>query len=175
MICRAPLPLEQFVDRFAEWVAFYNERAHSELGGRSPLAVFLDDPTPLRVLPSDDARALLAERKEARVHRYGVSHAGHRYISPDLRDLVGETAQIAFAPHDQRTIEVFWRGAWICTAWPQETLTPDQQREVIDARRQHARELRRRQRAATRAARTRLAPLTSTDREPAEVTVAESS
>ncbi|MDQ6805126.1 MAG: Mu transposase C-terminal domain-containing protein, partial [Actinomycetota bacterium] len=98
--------------------------------------------------------------------------AGARYISPDLHDLVGETVQIAFAPHDQRTIEVFWRGAWICTAWPQETLTPDQQREVIDARRQHAREVRRRQRAATRAARTRLAPLTSTDRDPADVTVA---
>lgn len=106
------------------------------------------------------------------MHRYGVSHAGLRYISPDLHDLVGETVQIAFAPHDQRTIEVYWRGAWICTAWPQETLSPDQQREVIEARREYARELRRRQRAATRAARTRLAPLTSTDRDIVEVTAA---
>ena len=171
---RAPLPLEQFVDRFAEWVAFYNERAHSELDGQTPAAVFLSDPTPLRALPVDDARALLAARRDARVHRYGVSHGGLRYISPDLHDLVGETVQIAFAPHDQRTIEVFWRGTWICTAWPQETLSPDQQRQVIDARREHAQDLRRRQRAVTRSARTRLAPLTSTARDPVEVTVAKS-
>lgn len=31
---RAPLLLEQFVDRFAEWVASYNQRAHSELASR---------------------------------------------------------------------------------------------------------------------------------------------
>ena len=45
----------------------------------------------------------------------------------------------------------------------------EQQREVIQARHEHAKELRRRQRAATKAARTRLAPMTATEREPAEV------
>ena len=166
---RAPLALEQFVGLFADWVRAYNEREHSELDSRSPLAVFLSDPTPMRTLPTDAARALLAARKQARVHRYGVSHAGHRYISPDLHDLVGERVEIAFAPHDQRSIEVYWRGAWICTAAPQETLSEEQQREVIDARRRYARELRRRQRAATRAARGRLAPMTSSEPRPMEV------
>ena len=61
------------------------------------------------------------------------------------------------------------RGAWVCTAVPQETLSEEQQREVIDARRRYARELRRRQRAATHAARGRLAPMTSSDPQPAEV------
>ncbi|MBV9192633.1 MAG: Mu transposase C-terminal domain-containing protein [Solirubrobacterales bacterium] len=41
------------------------------------------------------------------MHRYGVSHAGHRYISADLHDLVGERVEIAFAPHDQRRVEVY--------------------------------------------------------------------
>ena len=131
--------------------------------------MLLSDPTPMRTLPTDAARALLAARKHARVHRYGVSHAGHRYISPDLPDLVGERVEIAFAPHDQRSIEVYWRGDWICTAAPQETLSEEQQREVIDARRQYARELRRRQRAATGAARGRLAPMTSSEPRPMEV------
>jgi hypothetical protein len=40
---------------------------------------------------------------------------------------------------------------------------------VIQARHEHAKELRRRQRAATKAARTRLAPMTATEREPADV------
>ena len=166
---RAPLALERFVGLFADWVIAYNDRPHTELGGQRPIAAFMSDPTPLRTLAAEDARALLAARKQARVHRYGVSHVGHRYISPDLHDLVGERVEIAFAPHDHRTVEVYWRGAWICTAAPQETLTEEQQRDVIDARRQYAQELRRRQRAATRAARGRLAPMTSSERQPAEV------
>jgi putative transposase len=166
---RAPLGLEQFVGLFADWVIAYNDRAHSELDGQPPIAVFMSDPTPLRTLAAEDARALLAARRHARVHRYGISHAGHRYIAADLHDLVGEQVEIAFAPHDHRTIEVYWRGAWISTATPQETLTETQQREVIDARRHYARELRRRQRAAMRAARGRLAPLTGSAPEPAEV------
>jgi len=165
---RAPLMLEQFVGLFADWVAAYNDRPHSELGGQSPIAVFMTDPTPLRILAARDARALLAARKPARVHRYGISHVGHRYISPDLHDLVGEQVEIAFAPHDHRTIEVYWRGEWVCTAAPQETLTEEQQHEVIDARRRYAGELRRRQRAATRAATGRLAPMTSRSPQPAE-------
>jgi putative transposase len=131
----------------AKWVIAYNGREHSELHGRSSIAAFRSDPTPLRTLAAEDARALLAARKQARVGRYGFSHAGHRYISPDLQDLVGEHVQIAFAPHDQRTVEVYWRGEWICTAVSQETLNETQQREVIDARRRYAQELRRRQRA----------------------------
>ena len=72
---RAPLPLEQFVSLFADWVTDYNHRPHSELDGESPVATFTSDPTPLRTLPVADARALLAARKEARVHRWGVTTA----------------------------------------------------------------------------------------------------
>jgi putative transposase len=166
---RAPLPLQEFVSRFADWVEDYNHRPHSELGGESPASTFASDPTPLRTLPVADARALLAARKEARVHRYGVAHACHKYTSPDLSDLVGEMVEIAFAPHDERSVEVYWRNEWICTALPHETLNEEQERDVIHARKEHAKEVRRRQRAATKAARTRLAPMTASDRELAEV------
>jgi putative transposase len=166
---RSPVPLERFVVLFADWVRDYNHCPHSELHGRSPVEAFVSDPTPLRTLAIEDARALLAARKTARVHRYGVSHAGHRYTSPDLHELVGEEVQIAFAPHDQRSVDVYWLGEWVCTAFPQETRTEEQKREVIDARRQHAQELRRRQRTAARKARTRLAPITDTERQAVEV------
>jgi putative transposase len=172
---RAPLPLEQFVALFTDWVTDYNHRLHSELDGESPVETFTSDPTPLRTLPIADARALLAARKKARVHRWGVTHSRHRYTSPDLSDLVGELVEIAFAPHDERSVEVYWRDEWVCTALPQHTLTEEQQREVIQARHEHAKELRRRQRAAAKAARTRLAPMTATEREPAEVSRAKES
>jgi putative transposase len=167
---RAPLPLEKFVSLFADWVEDYNHRPHSELDDQSPIDTFTSDPTPLRTLPLADARALLAARREARVRRWGVTHKKHQYTSPDLSDLVGEMVEIAFAPHDERSVEVYWRDEWVCTALPQHTLDKDQQREVIHARHEHAKQLRRRQRAATKAARTRLAPMTATEREPVEVT-----
>lgn len=83
MDTRAPLGLEPFVGLFGEWVAAYNAREHSELYGASPAVVFASDPTPLRTLAAEDARALLVARKPARVHHYGVTHDRQRYISPD--------------------------------------------------------------------------------------------
>jgi putative transposase len=167
---QAPLTLERFVELFAAWVLDYNQRPHSELGGQTPAAAFAADPTPLRTISPETARALLAARKNARVHRFGISHARQRYIATELQELVGETVQIAFAPYDQRSIEVYWRGAWICTALPQHTLTVDQQLEIIQARRAYAQQLRARQRAATRA-RTRMAPITRADPVPVSVTI----
>jgi putative transposase len=169
---RAPLALERFVELFAVWVSDYNQHPHSELDGQTPAEAFGADPTPLRTISPQTARALLAARRDARVHRYGITHARQRYIATELHELVGETVQIAFAPHNQRSIEVYWRGAWICTAYPQHTLTVAQQHEIIQARREHAKQLRRRQRAATRAAQTRIAPLTSANPAPVPVTIA---
>jgi hypothetical protein len=164
------LTLEAFVGAFAGWVTEYNRRAHSELAGQSPIDAFTADPTPLRPVSVEEARALLAARKDAKVRRFGIQHQKHNYVHPELHELVGEIVEIAFAPHDQRSVEVYWRGDWVCTAAPQETLTAEEQGEVIHARKAYAKELRARQRKAVRAARTRIAPLTATDPEPVETT-----
>ncbi len=166
----APLLLGQLVDLFASWVQDYNARPHSALGGRSPLEAFTEDPTPLRQLTDEQARTLLLARKTARVHRDGIHFRRLIFTAAGLADLVGETVQIAYTPHDDRHIEVFHRGAWRCTALPQQTLTADQCAEVLIARRTHARDLRRRQQAAARSARTRLAPITAEDPAAVEVT-----
>jgi putative transposase len=113
---------------------------------------------------------LLVARRDARVHRDGIHFRRLRFTAAGLAELVGETVQIAFAPHDDRSIEVFHRGQWRCTAAPQETLSPDQRAAVLAARRAHAQDLRRRQRAAARRARTRIAPITATSRAITEVT-----
>jgi putative transposase len=124
----------------------------------------------MRTVSADTARALLAARKDAKVNRFGIRHERLNYVHPELHEMVGETVQIAFAPHDQRSVEVYWRGDWVSTAVPQVTLTAEQQVEVIHARKAYAKELRARQRSAARAARTRIAPLTATEPAPVETT-----
>lgn len=164
-----PLPLGEFVARFAAWVGDYDQREHSSLARRTPIDVFTGDPTPLREISAEDARALLAARKTVRIGRHGVRHQNRWFTSPELCDLVGEDAQIGFAPHDDRSVEVYWRDRWVCTARAQGLLSVAEQRELIEARTAHARELRNRQRAAARQARTRLAPLTDRNRAPVEL------
>jgi hypothetical protein len=65
-------------------------------------------------------------------------------------------------PHDLRWIEVFTEDGWLCTAFPQDQLTPEQAEAVIAQRREAAREMGRRKAAASRKARARIAPLTAT-------------
>ena len=154
-----PLLLGELVYLFARWVRDYNTRRHTSLDGRSPVEVFRADPTPLRPLAVKDARRLLAARRPARVHRDGIHFRRLQFTGPELADLVGELVEIAYTPHDDRSIEVFHRGGWRCTALPQHTLTPAQRAAVLDARKAHARDLRRRQRAAARRARSRIAPI----------------
>lgn len=98
-----------------------------------------------------------------------MHHSGLPHIAVELTELVGETVEVAFAPHDQRSVEVYWRGGWLCTAVPQGTLSPGQQAQIMAERRAYSGELRRRQRRATKRARGRLAPVTADQRVPVEV------
>jgi len=60
----APMRLELFCDRFAEWVAAYNTvRVHSELG-QSPLARWATDSTPWREIPAAGLRWMLMADSE---------------------------------------------------------------------------------------------------------------
>ena len=163
--------LGQLVEAFAGWVLAYNgERPHRSLDGMTPGQRFVADPTPLRLVAPEDARALLTARRSGMVRRDGVHHGGLAYIAVELTELVGESVEIAFAPHDQRSIEVYWRGAWLCTAVPHSTLSAAQQTQIMAERRAYAGELRRRQRRATRRARGRLAPATAQQPDAVEVT-----
>jgi len=165
-----PLLLKQLVDAYAGWVLKYNaERPHRALGGLTPQARFTADPTPLTVVAAEDARRLLLARRSAGVRRDGVHHGGLPYIAVELTELVGETVELAFAPHDQRSVEVYWRGGWLCTAVPQGTLNATQQAQIMAERRAYSGELRRRQRRATKRARGRLAPATANQRAAVEV------
>jgi putative transposase len=99
------------------------------------------------------------------VHRGGLA-----YIAAELTELVGDDVELAFAPHDQRSVEVYWRGAWLCTAHPHDALSTAEQHRILAERRAYAGELRRRQRSARRQARDRLAPATAQEPDPPTVT-----
>jgi len=168
----APLGYERFVGLFAPWVHTYNtSREHAGLAGLTPLERWREDPTPLQEIAPVDARALLAARSRRRVRRDGIHHRGSPYVAPELCELVGEDVEVAFAPHDQRQVEVYWRGSWVCTAYPQHTLSADEQQRVLAERRDYAAELHARQRRALRNARGRLEPATAANHSPEEVTV----
>ena len=135
-----------------------------------PLERLTTDPTPLRLVAPEDARRLLIARRWARVRRDGVHHGGLAYTGVELAELVGDDVELAFAPHDQRAVEVYWRGAWLCTAHPHDALSASEQEQILAERRRYAGELRRRQRRARRQAQARLAPATSERPAPAEIT-----
>lgn len=166
-----PLALADLVARFDAWVAFYNtERPHRGLNGATPVQRWAGDPTPLELVAPEDARRMLTARRSAKVQRDGVHRGGLAYLAVELAELVGEEVELAFAPHDLRWVEVYWRGAWVCTAYPHDAHTRDDQIRILAQRRAHAAELRRRQRRAHRQAQARLAPSTASQPDAAEVT-----
>lgn len=156
-----PMALGLFVDRFAEWVIDYNTvRAHSALGGLTPLQRWTADATPVREVPAEQLRWLLLADVERTINRDGVHFGGETFIAPELNGRVGERVQVRYTPHDLRRIEVFRGDTWLCTAHPQGQLSGEERAAILARRRADAAELGRRQRRASRRARAKLAPIT---------------
>jgi putative transposase len=156
-----PWRLERFCGRFADWVTWYNqERAHSQLGGRTPVQAWNDDPFALRRIPAQTLRHLLLAEAERTVHADGVHLGGLAYIAPELHGRRGQKVEIRYMPHDDRFVEVFIAGQHLCTAYPQGHLTPEQAEAFRAHARQEAAEVRRIRRRVASRARMELAPLT---------------
>jgi hypothetical protein len=104
---------------------------------------------------------LLADQTR-QVLKDGIHFGSDTFIAPELTPIGGKTVEVRYMPHDLRRIEVFTQEGWLCTAYPQDQLTPEQAAAVIEQRREAAHEMGRRKAAASRKARTRIAPLTAT-------------
>jgi putative transposase len=156
-----PMTLEQFVEEFDRWVRAYNTlRAHSALGGQTPLQRWSTDATPLQLLPDADLRWLLLADEERTIVKDGIHFHGLIFVAPELNARVGERVAIRYTPHDDRRIEIFEGERWVATALPQDALSPEDRDRVLDQRRADAQEQGRRQRRASRQARVRLAAMT---------------
>jgi putative transposase len=156
-----PMTLEQFVEEFDRWVRAYNTlRAHSALGGQTPLQRWSTDATPIQLLPDADLRWLLLADEERTIVKDGIHFHGLIFVAPELNARVGERVAIRYTPHDDRRIEIFEGEQWLATALPQNALSPEDRDRVLEQRRADAQEQGRRQRRASRQARVRLAAMT---------------
>ncbi|MFF1873198.1 Mu transposase C-terminal domain-containing protein [Kitasatospora herbaricolor] len=157
-----PMRIEEFVQRFSSWARWYNtERPHRALGGRAPAQAWLEDEAPLRRIDPARLRYLLLAGVERKVGKDGIRFKGHAYLAPELYGRGGEVLEVRYMPHEDRWIEVYRRGEYLCTAHPSAQLTPEQREAFREHARAEAERLGRERRRAARRARRELAPMTA--------------
>lgn len=166
------LTFKLFTERLLEWIEHYNfRRPHSELGGRTPAQAFEEDPAQIREIPDDQLRWMTLPSKECKVGQYGIHHAGHKYVAPEVIALRGETVEIRYMPHDDRSVDVYRDGAFVCTAEISGRLSADDQARFMAERQRQQHEISRMRRRASRRARVRMTAVTEGGQEPEIVTV----
>ena len=162
LVGESPLTIERFSFLFADYVEHYNSgRPHRALGGRTPLEVWQSDSTPLSRIEAEQARWMLKAREERVVAKDGIHHRRRVYFAPELCGLAGTRVEIAFMPHDLRSVDIYHERRFLATAAAQEDLTEEQKRAALARRRADAAAIRRRAAKAHRAARLRIAPITT--------------
>ena len=159
----APLTLPQLQTRVREFIDAYDtEHRHSSLGGMTPAEKSATSAAPLEIVEPERLRWMLMADQTRVVEKDGIHFENAIFIAPEVTRIGGRTVEVRYMPHDLRSIEVFTEDGWLCTAYPQGELTREEAEAVIQARREAAREMSRRKAAASRKARTRIAPLTAT-------------
>lgn len=163
------LSLEMLVAEVAKWIDSYNaDRPCGPLGGLTPEAAWLQDPTPVRFIPDDELRRFTMKGRFAVVsHDGGVTVDRRTFMAPPLHGLVRERVEVRMMPHDYSRVEIYdLKDRWICTAWPIEEFTADQIREskavVAEMNRESGRLLAKR----TKLLREKYAPMTADEPTP---------
>ena len=124
---------------------------------------FERDATPVRTVAEERLRWMMLVEDGRIVQKEGVRLGGRYFTAAELTGRRGEPVQVLHWPHDQRRVEVVLRGEWLCTAYPQGSLSEEQRAEVLAERRRQKLEADRLRRKAARRARYRLSPATATD------------
>lgn len=160
------LTLDQLVHEVDQWILNYNQkRGHSSLGGKTPEASWLSDPTPVVAVPATQVHHFTLEHLERKVRRDGGVHVdGVAYTSPELLGLEGKTVGVGRIPYDKSCVEIFRHEEWICSASPTASLNAAQVDEFLSTRNSKNMDAARLRRKATRQA--RIAPLTASEPNP---------
>jgi putative transposase len=95
------------------------------------------------------------------INKDGIHHRGRIYFAAELSGLGGERVQVAFMPHDLRSIDVYYEDRFLATAIDQADLTDAQKQAALARRQADAKAIEQRTKRARRAARLRLAPITA--------------
>lgn len=131
------MTMAELYEHVAAWVHHYNnERPHSGLDGRTPREVWEADLYPIDIVPEKELRWMTTPSDVRKVGTSGIRWAKKNYIAPELNGLFGEEVMIGFVPHDERQIEVYYDGKFLCKALPQGTLDKDQRDAFLAARRE---------------------------------------
>lgn len=155
-----PMMFEQFAEIFFDYIWRYNnERAHSALGGRTPLQAWRDDPTPIAEINSAELHWMLPAINR-KILKDGIHHDSRIYWSPDFLGLIGEVVEVRYMPFDYRQIEVFVDGKWLTTAVPATEASAAERERFYKLRRLERQRMAGRMRASSRRQAARLIALT---------------
>jgi len=161
------LRFEAFVAELLTWTTWWNtEHTMPVLEGRTPLEAWLQDPTPLTTVPSEDLRLLMLEDdgKPRTITTKGVSWGSRFYVGTEwMGGEVGRKVRIRYMPHHKHEIEVFdaVTGKHLGPATLSDKASGEQIGELRRSRETRRRQLQADLRAAERARRTRYAAATT--------------
>jgi putative transposase len=140
-----PITEQLLVARFNEWVHHYNtKRPHGGLDGQTPLDVWRNDPTALRLVDHELLReSFLVHDRLSKVTKKGVHFRRRWWLGLGLLDHVSRKVQVRYPVGDDSFIELYLDGKWLCTAEPAEELSEAARRQLQADRQAQYRESRR--------------------------------
>ena len=126
-IASAALGESEFLLKIADWIDSYvTEHVHGSLGC-TPLEAWQRDGTPIR--KAADAQLwedFLAQKDNVKISKNGVRFDTIDFVAAELNGHVGRKVEVRYLPNDRTFIEVFLDGIHLCTAFPRNDLTEDQ-------------------------------------------------
>ncbi|WP_342215364.1 transposase [Nocardia cyriacigeorgica] len=161
------LTFEAFTAELLGWVEWWNgEHTIRELGDRTPLQSWLDDPTPVHDV--DAAKlwmfTLEDDRRQRKITTKGIGFGrGRRYVADWMVGRVGTAVRLRYMPHHTHEVEVFdaKSGVRLGTAVLADQAPPETVAAVRRTRNRKARQLRADLAAAEKARRARYAATTT--------------
>lgn len=93
------------------------------------------DPFTLYRIPTETLRHLLMATKPYVIGKDGINFKSRKYCHSKLNGHGGERVVLRHIPDDPDFVEVYLRGEHLCTAYPREQLSKEQEDAIIDARR----------------------------------------
>lgn len=127
-----------FVERVQAWIDWYNSEHVNRSLRSTPLQAWQSDPRDLVTVPADQLwQDFLLSSDRYTVTREGISIKGVNYVTlnGELGNLGGRKVEVRYLPHTRHFIEVFHQGRHIGTAYPFDSLTPDDREQFMRTRR----------------------------------------
>ena len=162
------LVFEDFVELLQNWIHEWNfDLPKKALSGRTPHQAWLQDAWPLDDIPAEDLRLWMLEDdgRERTITGGGVSWRSRMYVGECMTGeaSVGRKVRLRYMPHHDHEIEVFdaSTGKHLGRAFLSDQATPQEQAQVLAARRKASNKIKRAHQAAAKKSRVRFEAVTT--------------